>query len=248
MAPLPPEAARAAGKLTPAERLALLEGRLGQAFADRAQAHAALTHKSYCNEHKDEPCADNERLEFLGDAVVDLVIGQRLFERFPQVDEGELSKLRALIVNEEGLARIARAMGLGELLLLGRGEALTGGREKNSVLADALEAVVGALYLGNGMGAVLALIDVWFKDALEGVALGRQGRDHKSLLQEAAQSRLKASPRYRVVSEAGPEHEKVFEVEVSLNGEILARSAGRSKKEAEQAAAEKALGLLEHEP
>lgn len=231
-------------KRPPAERLALLEARVKQVFADGKQALTAITHKSYCNEHKEEQIEDNERLEFLGDAVVDLAIGQRLMERFPKADEGELSKLRALIVNEEGLARVARALNLGELLLLGRGEELTGGRDKNSVLADALEAVIGALYVGNGMPGALALIDGLFGEALDGVAEGKQGRDNKSLLQEAAQSRLKSSPRYRVVSETGPEHEKVFEVEVSIAGELFARSTGRSKKEAEQAAAEKTLELL----
>ena len=231
-------------KLHPSERLARLEACVRQTFGDPTQALVALTHKSYCNEHKDEPCVDNERLEFLGDAVVDLAVGQRLMERFPRATEGELSKLRALIVNEEGLARVARGVGVGELLLLGRGEGLTGGREKASVLADALEAVIGALYVGNGMAGVLTFIDVFFGEALDGVAEGRQGRDNKSLLQEAVQHKLKASPRYRVVSESGPEHEKIFEVEVSINGELFARSTGRSKKEAEQAAAEKTLEMF----
>jgi ribonuclease III len=231
-------------KLSPAERLALLEGRVKQSFIDPKQAHIALTHKSYCNEHKDEPIEDNERLEFLGDAVVDMVIGQRLMERFPKANEGELSKLRALIVNEEGLARVARVVGVGELLLLGRGEELTGGRDKPSVLADALEAVIGAIYLSNGITSVHAFADVFFGEALDGVADGRQGRDNKSLLQEAAQSHFKTSPRYRVINESGPEHEKIFEVEVSINGELFARSSGRSKKEAEQAAAEKTLTML----
>lgn len=235
-------------KQSPAERLARLEACVKQTFGEPAQALIALTHKSYCNEHKDEPCEDNERLEFLGDAVVDLAIGQRLMERFPRANEGELSKLRALIVNEEGLSRVARAVGFGELLLLGRGEDLTGGREKNSVLADALEAVVGALYVGNGMPGVLLFIDAFFGEALDGVAEGRQGRDNKSLLQEAAQQKLKASPRYRVVNESGPEHEKIFEVEVSINGELYGRSTGRSKKEAEQAAAEKTLELFAAKP
>lgn len=231
-------------KQSPAERLSRLEACAKQTFGNPAVALVALTHKSYCNEHKGELREDNERLEFLGDAVVDLAIGQRLMERFPRANEGELSKLRALIVNEEGLARVARVVGVGDLLLLGRGEALTGGREKNSVLADALEAVVGALYVGNGMEGVLTFIDAFFGEALDGVAEGRQGKDHKSLLQEATQQRLKASPRYRVVSESGPEHEKIFEVEVSINGGLYARSSGRSKKEAEQAAAEKTLELF----
>ncbi len=231
-------------RLTDTERVTALETRALIDFADKAQALIAITHKSYCNEHKDEPCADNERLEFLGDAVIDLAIGQRLMERFPGSNEGELTKLRALIVNEEGLARVARAINLGEVLQLGRGEELTGGRDKNSVLADALEAVIGALYVGNGMAAVLGFVDRAFAEALEGVAHGRNGHDYKSLLQEDAQSRLKASPRYRVVSETGPDHSKIFEVEVSIGADVFARSSGRSKKEAEQSAAQKTLELL----
>ena len=164
-------------KLTEKERLAALEAKLSMPLSDHRVGLAALTHKSYCNEHRDEPCTDNERLEFLGDAVVDLAISQRLMEKFPQANEGELSKLRALIVNEEGLSRIARSMGLGELLQLGRGEELTGGREKSSVLADALEAVIGAIYLGGGMAKVLEVVDRFFSEALAGVAEGRNGQD-----------------------------------------------------------------------
>lgn len=231
-------------KLTPQERVSSLEARVLLSFADKEIALAALTHKSYCNEHRLEACVDNERLEFLGDAVVDLAIGHRLMERFPRANEGELSKLRALIVNEEGLARVARALGLGELLLLGRGEELSGGRDKPSVLADALEAVIGAIYLGNGMPAVMAFVDRFFGEALDGVAEGRQGQDYKSMLQEDAQSRLRASPKYRVVSESGPDHEKIFEVEVTIGTDVYARSSGRSKKEAEQAAARETLAML----
>jgi ribonuclease-3 len=232
-------------KLSGPERVRELEARLGQSLTDPVLAVTALTHKSYCNEHRDEPSGDNERLEFLGDAVVDLVIGQRLMERFPAAKEGELSKLRSLIVNEDGLVRIARHLRLGELLLLGRGEELSGGRNKPSLLADALEAVVGAVYLSNGMGGVLQLVDAVFAESLEGVASGRQGQDSKSILQEEAQLRFKASPRYRVVSESGPEHEKCFEVEVQIGGDSFGRSAGRSKKEAEQAAARETLIQLQ---
>ena len=231
-------------RISKADRIAALEARLLTDFSDKVLALAALTHKSYCNEHKDDSCTDNERLEFLGDAVIDLAIGHRLMDRFPGADEGELTKLRALIVNEEGLSRVARSLDLGGLLMLGRGEELTGGRDKSSVLADALEAVIGALYVGNGMPAVLGFVDRFFGEALEGVAKGRQGRDYKSLLQEDAQSRLKAAPKYRVVSETGPDHSKMFEVEVSIGSEVFARSTGRSKKEAEQSAAQKTLELL----
>jgi len=226
------------------DRLAGLERRLALIISDRALALRAITHKSYCNEHKDESLEDNERLEFLGDAVVDLAIGHRLMDRFPKANEGELSKLRALIVNEEGLGRIGRALSLGDVLLLGRGEELTGGRDKTSLIADALEAVIGALFLSDGMPAVMGFIDRVFAEALEGVAEGRQGQDHKSVLQETSQSLFKASPRYRVVGETGPDHEKIFEVEVSIGAEIFARSTGRSKKEAEQAAAKDTLQVL----
>lgn len=229
---------------TPEERLAGIEQRLLVRFGQPQLALRAVTHKSWCNEHKEEPQEDNERLEYLGDAVVDLAIGHRLMERFPRANEGELSKLRALIVNEEGLGRIARVLCVGDVLLLGKGEELTGGRDKTSLLADALEALIGALYLSEGMPAVMGFIDRVFADALEGVAEGRQGQDYKSLLQEGAQSQFKASPRYRVVAERGPDHEKIFEVEVSIGPETFARSTGRSKKEAEQAAARDALSIL----
>ncbi|KFE70121.1 ribonuclease III [Hyalangium minutum] len=231
-------------KLSLQERVQALETRLGVALPRKDLGLAALTHKSYFNEHRDSALQDNERLEFLGDAVVDLAISHRLMERFPNASEGELSKLRALIVNEEGLARIARALNLGELLLLGRGEEMTGGREKSSVLADAMEAVIGAVYLGAGMDSVMALVDRHFQEALEGVAEGRSGLDYKTKLQEDVQNRLKVSPRYRVVAEAGPDHEKTFEVEVSIGAELYARATGRSKKEAEQAAARATLDML----
>lgn len=235
------------GGLSHPERVQQLEARLGVHFPSAALALQALTHKSWVNEHRDAGLPDNERLEFLGDAVVDLCISHRLMERFPQAPEGELSKLRALIVNEDGLARLARRLGLGELLLLGRGEELTGGREKNSVLADAFEAVLGALYSCAGLAAVLALVDVHFREPLEGVAEGRSGVDWKTRLQEDVQSRLKLAPRYRLVSETGPEHEKTFEVEVSVGERPYARARGRNKKEAEQAAARTTLEMLREE-
>jgi ribonuclease III len=229
----------------PWERVKGLEERLSFKFRDPSLALAAVTHKSWANEHRDEnDGADNERLEFLGDAVVDLAVSHRLMDRYPLAQEGELSKLRALIVSEEGLARVARLLRLGDLLLLGRGEEMTGGREKSSVLADALEAVIGAVYLCGGLEAVLPIVDQHFGEALAGVAEGRSGSDFKTLLQEEAQLRLKVSPRYRVVSESGPEHEKVFEVEVMAGDRVSARAQGRSKKEAEQAAARQALALL----
>ncbi|GEJ57414.1 hypothetical protein AMYX_21550 [Anaeromyxobacter diazotrophicus] len=221
-----------------------LEARLGQTFQRPDVALAAITHKSFVNEHRGDGLADNERLEFLGDAVLDLAVSHRLMERFPAAREGELSKIRAAVVDEAGLARIARALDLGPLLRLGRGEELTGGREKSSLLADAMEAVVAALYLGGGLEPVLALLDRFLGEAFARAAAGTLDRDYKTQLQELAQSRVRASPRYRVVAEHGPDHSKVFDVEAELKGEVVGRGTGRSKKDAEQAAAKLALEAL----
>jgi ribonuclease III len=230
------------------DRIGLLEKRLGTARLDPGLGLSALTHKSYCNEHRDEVAVDNERLEFLGDAVVDLVVSHRLMERFPGADEGELSKLRALIVNEDALARVARQLQLGELLRMGRGEELTGGRDKSSVLADALEAVIASVYLTHGLSGAMNLVDRHFAEILNGVADGRSGDDYKTRLQELMQVRSGTAPRYRVVREDGPDHAKTFEVEVSVGHELFARATGRNKKEAEQAAARKTLAMLKETP
>lgn len=221
-----------------------LEARLGQNFQRPDIALAAITHKSFVNEHRGDGQADNERLEFLGDAVLDLAVSHRLMERFPAAREGELSKIRAAVVDEAGLARIARVLDLGPLLRLGRGEELTGGREKSSLLADAMEAVVAALYLGGGLDPVLALLDRFLGEAFARAAAGTLDRDYKTQLQELAQSRVRASPRYRVVAEHGPDHSKVFDVEAELKGEVVGRGTGRSKKDAEQAAAKLALEAI----
>ena len=231
-------------KLSLQERVEALETRLGVPIQRKDLGLMALTHKSYVNEHPDTGMQNNERLEFLGDAVVDLAIGHRLMERFPTFPEGDLTKLRALIVSEEGLARIARVINLGELLLLGRGEELTGGREKPSLLADALEAVLGAVYLGSGMEAVLGLVDRHFAEILEGVAHGGSGLDYKTRLQVEIQGRIKMNPRYRVVSEGGLDHEKTFEIQVTIGSGLFGRAVGRNKKEAEQEAARLTLEML----
>jgi ribonuclease-3 len=225
--------------------VAALEERLQVRFGDAALALMALTHPSYLNEHPDEVPGHNERLEFLGDAVVDLAVSHLLMERFPTAPEGEMTRLRALVVSEEGLARVAREQGLGELLLLGRGEERSGGREKAGVLANALEAILGALYLGTGLPTVMALAERLFAGSIAAAVSGRQGGDFKTRLQEHTQQRLKVAPRYRVVGESGPENAKTFEVEVLIGEQPHGRACGRSKKEAEQAAARLALeGLL----
>ncbi|NNB97940.1 ribonuclease III [Corallococcus exiguus] len=234
-------------KMTLVERVQTLETRLGVQFSKRDLALEALTHKTYVNENRDQNLKDNQRLEFLGDAVVDLAVSHRLMDRCPGVPEGELTKMRARIVHEEGLARVARSLRLGELLLLGRGESQSGGRDKNSLLADAMEAVLGAVYLSGGLEPALSLVDRIFGELVEEVASGAGRLDYKTLLQELAHEKLKLSPRYRVVAETGPEHSKVFEVEVCIGEAVYARASGRNKKEAEQAAARTTLERLKEE-
>ena len=224
--------------------MAALEERLGIVLVDRAAGLAALTHKSYVNEHREGGLQDNERLEFLGDAVIDLAVSHRLMERFPAAREGDLSKMRAAVVDEQGLADMARALDLGSLLRLGRGEELTGGRAKASLLADAMEAVIAAVYQGQGLAAVLEVVDRFLGEAFARAIAGTLDRDFKTQLQELAQSRLRVPPRYRVVAEHGPDHSKVFEVEMDLRGEVLGRGRGRSKKDAEQASARIGLEAL----
>jgi ribonuclease-3 len=226
------------------ERVDRLAERLGFAFSDRARALAALTHKSFVNEHRDVSGEDNERLEFLGDAVIDLLASVHLVERFPAAREGELSKLRAAVVDETGLAAIGRALGLGELLRLGRGEEITGGREKASLLADATEAVIAAVFLDGGLAAAQGVVARFLDEAYARGVEGSLDRDYKTQLQEVGQARHRSSPRYRVVGESGPDHAKIFEIEVEVRGVALGRGTGRSKKDAEQGAARAALAAL----
>jgi ribonuclease-3 len=226
------------------ERVARLAERVRAPLTDRATALAAITHKSWVNEHRGDGAEDNERLEFLGDAVIDLLVSEYLMTRFPLAREGDLSKLRAAVVDEPGLAGIGRALQLGELLRLGRGEELTGGRDKASVVADAMEAVIAAVFLDGGLAAVHRLIDPFLEEAYARAADGSIDRDFKTQLQEQAQARYRASPRYRVVAELGPDHSKTFEIEVELRGEVLGRGSGRSKKDAEQGAAKLAVEAL----
>ncbi|HEY2744638.1 MAG TPA: ribonuclease III [Polyangia bacterium] len=221
---------------------ALLESRLGYVFADRARLETALTHKSYLNENASWGRPDNERLEFLGDAVIDLAVGHLLMDAAPERNEGELSKTRAAIVNELGLADVAGELGLGEWLFLGRGEEQSGGRRKPSVLADACEALVAAVYLDGGFDAAFAVVKRIF--GLR-VASAREAglHDFKTRLQERA-ARRRLSVRYLVVSEHGPDHDKTFEIAVHVGDREYAHGVGKTKKEAEQRAAETALSAL----
>src|ERR1700726_2958079 len=228
-----------------------LEERLGRKFSNPELLQRALTHSSAVPELRASDSVDasltenNEQLEFLGDAVLDLLASEYLVEKFPKWSEGQLSKSRARLVNAQALELAARRLLLGEHLRLGRGEEKTGGRSKPALLADAYEAVVAAIYLDAGLGAAPRVLS---QSLMEGAltdtadALGRP--DHKSALQELLQARGMAPCSYRIVEEAGPDHEKTFRVEVRIAGEITAAGIGKSKKEAEQAAAVAALPRL----
>ncbi|MGF1510717.1 MAG: ribonuclease III [Myxococcota bacterium] len=209
---------------------------LGYTFDDEALLVQALTHRSFVNESKTERL-DNERFEFLGDAVLDLAVSEALMSRFPDADEGTLSRMRAFMVSEVGLARVADRLALGDALYLGRGEEQSGGRQKASLLADAFEAVVAAMYLDGGLEPVRRLVSDQFELPEEHDVLG----DAKSALQQRLQARQQRAPRYRLIREEGPDHDKAFTVEVWLDDQRLGTGWGRSKKEAEQRAAASAL-------
>ena len=215
-----------------------LDAALGIRFRDVALRETALTHRSYAFEHGVEET--NERLEFLGDSVLGLVVTDMAFASYPLKQEGELAKLRAAIVNAQALADVARSLGLGALVRLGKGEEQSGGRDKASILADALEAVFGAVYLDLGLDEARRLIERLFRPLMEEYESGRGGRDYKTILQELASRELGTLPEYRL-EERGPDHEKEFTATVYLDGEALGVGVGKSKKEAEQRAASEAF-------
>ncbi len=215
--------------------------KLGYAFDETDLLSQALTHASYVNEQPGMGLKDNERLEFLGDAVLDLAISRILMETFEEAEEGDLSKLRAMVVDEAGLCRVALDLGLGSYIRLGKGEAQSGGREKPSILANTMEAVLGAQYLEAGFDKSLNTIRRLFSPILERLTQGTGVHDFKSRLQEHTQQCLKSTPTYRLLEEFGPAHDKTFRVEVTLTGRTLAEGEGKSKKEAEQNAAREAL-------
>jgi ribonuclease-3 len=225
----------------PTDELVSFEERIGHAFRDREILTRALTHKSYSHEAKNDALRDNETYEFLGDSVLGFVIGDLLFRRFPELDEGALSKMKAFLVSATSLARKARAYGMGEVLFLGVGEEKSGGRKKDSLLANLFEAMLAAVYLDGCIDPVRALIERSFTPDLE--AIDEQNllfQDYKTALQEQAQGSGLALPEYSVVDEVGPDHDKRFIVEVKV-GSLVTRGEGSSKKEAQQQAAKHAL-------
>jgi ribonuclease-3 len=224
----------------------ILEQKLAYTFRDAGLCENALTHKSWMNETPDTSRTDNERLEFLGDAVLALVTSDLLMRRFPEQPEGELSKARAAIVNEAGLARVAESLALGQWIFLGRGEEQAGGRQKRSLLANAFEALIGAVYLDGGFGAAFQVAERLFTPIIADVP-SAASKDFKSRLQEMAQAKLQMAPTYTVLSEQGPDHAKTFEIAISIGEREYARAFGRSKKEAQQSAAERALAIMTDE-
>ncbi|MGX1982717.1 RNAse III [Thermolongibacillus altinsuensis] len=217
--------------------------KIGITFRNEKLLIQAFTHSSYVNEHRKRPHEDNERLEFLGDAVLELTISQYLFEKFPQMSEGELTKLRAAIVCEPSLVTFAHSLSFGELVLLGKGEEMTGGRMRPSLLADVFEAFVGALYLDQGMDAVVKFLEKTIFPKINEGAFSHV-MDYKSQLQELVQRDGSGVLEYKILQEKGPAHNKEFVSRVSLNGQELGIGVGKSKKEAEQRAAQMALEKL----
>ncbi|MBI3127279.1 MAG: ribonuclease III [Candidatus Tectomicrobia bacterium] len=238
-----PKKGRRAKAPAPELPIAEIEGRIGHRFADPSLLVQALTHRSFSQESI-PPGPDNQRLEFLGDAVLQLIVTERLWRGHGEADEGDLTRMRSERVSGQALARAARRLGIADYLRLGRGEEKTGGRGKASIMADAFEALVGALYLDAGYPACVRWVEDRLWEASPEEANG-DGLDYKSQLQEALQRHSRRLPLYTVIRESGPEHLKVFEVEVRHDGRVLGQGTGTTKKAAEQAAARESLRALE---
>jgi ribonuclease III len=220
-----------------------LEQKIQYFFKNQAFLEESLQHSSWVNENLEKNLRDNERLEFLGDAVVNLVVATCLMDKFPELNEGDLSRIRANLVNESQLADLARNLELGPYLLLGKGELLTNGREKNSILADAFEAVVAAVYLDGGFNDAFSFVQKCFDPLLTDAVSPESNLDFKSRLQEIVQTRQIEMPEYKIIKEIGPDHDKTFHVKIEVF-DIVAIGVGKSKKMAEQDAARTALELL----
>ncbi|HEX2906325.1 MAG TPA: ribonuclease III [Phototrophicaceae bacterium] len=221
-----------------------VQGEIGVRFGNQDLLQQALTHRSYINEHG-EAEGDNERLEFLGDAVLDFLVGDSLYQHFPQMPEGQLTRLRAALVRTESLAQLAQEIQIGECLRMGRGEEASGGRERVNNLCGAFEAVTGALYLDQGLEAVRAFILPRLEALIEQVLEEAIDKDARSRLQEWSQAELNRTPVYRTVSATGPDHQKEFVVEVLIADKVAGTGTGRSKQIAAQSAARDALKLIE---
>ena len=226
------------------QNLKELEASIDYGFNDLGLLDNALTHRSFVNENIVLPCKDNERLEFLGDAVLELTVSAMLMKKFPDYAEGELSKLRASVVNEQPLAKLARRFRIGEYLRLGKGEEASGGRTKPSLLANAFESLVAAMFLDGGFDRTAAFIEGLFEPLIEAGGAAAVYTDYKTAAQEICQNLYREFPRYLLLSETGPDHEKRFETSLVIGERVIATGTGKSKKEAEQKAAKVALETL----
>jgi ribonuclease-3 len=223
------------------------EQALNLTFSDKALLQRALTHRSYINENPNYPLEDNERLEFLGDAILDFITGEYLYHHFPEMPEGYLTNLRSALVRTETLAKFAQELNLGEFLYLGKGEEDGGGRRRKAILCDAFEAVVGALYLEQGIDSTRQFVQQLIEPALEDILNADSQKDAKSRLQEVSQSQFQVTPTYRTIKEEGPDHAKEFTVEALIGDKTYGKGCGFSKQSAAQAAALKALENLQKE-
>lgn len=221
-----------------------IEKRIGYTFSDPQLLETALTHSSFANEHKNQNVECNERLEFLGDSVLSLLVSEHLYKRLKKLPEGELTKIRAAVVCEHSLYKCALSVSLGDALRLGRGEENTNGRLRPSILADAFEALIAAVYIDGGFKAVINTILPLLLPSIDEARNGRINRDYKTILQEIVQKNKEEILEYVLVAERGPDHKKSFIVDVFLNNNPIGRGEGKSKKEAEQLAAKKALMLM----
>ena len=228
------------------DRLGGLEKALNYKFKDKKLLRTALTHSSYANEHKMKPVENNERLEFLGDSILSLMVSQYLYKKYPNYPEGDLTKIRAMIVCESSLAYGARKIDLGKYILLGKGENITGGRNRDSILADTIEAVTGAIYIDSDFTTTNKILLRKFEtDITYASAKGTLFVDYKTALQEKLQKDKNIKIDYKVYKEEGPDHNKIFFIKVCLNSREIGRGKGKNKKEAEQNAAKSALEKME---
>ena len=227
------------------KELRQLQRKMNVRFRQLVLLDQALSHSSFVNELPDQRFLHNEKLEFLGDAVLELVVSHELFDNYPSYFEGELTKLRAAVVRRSTLAKVAKKIGIGPYIRLGKGEELGGGRKRNSLLADAIEAVIGALFLDSGLNTARTFIVEHFSDEIERLDHDRHKMDYKSILQEITQSRFQNLPKYTVLNESGPPHDRRYKVLLSIGGEPFGTGIGRNKKEAQQNAARIALRKLQ---
>jgi len=227
--------------------LTVLEQTLQYEFKNKGLLEESLRHSSFVNEQGQTVMRDNERLEFLGDAVLNLIVGHLLMSNFPDLHEGDLSRFRSHLVNEAQLAKVARKISLGSYIILGKGELQTDGQNKQSILADAFEALIAAIYLDGGFDAAFRIIQSRFLEQIRSNGIVLVNHDYKSQLQEFIQTTRTSLPEYTVVSENGPDHDKTFRVQLKIDN-FLAEGVGKSKKIAEQEAAGRALEMLRKEP